>query len=244
MTSNGMADSSQVQQPRQRWQQRMPALSPALFSHWIAALLVAVVVVLAGLSPSATYAASGVKPGQRILLVEMTPAICELNASRSRTRQCLEGYALTVAGLDLGYGNDCRARNSIPDISPLQLRIVNRVMPDNVYRTQAWQRYGACSPMNANAYFRSIIDHAAALRLPQELNTGNSYTVTKSRFISQLTHLNPKLSEPAIDLICQDGNRSQPILTEIHICYQGTQFAACPYKSDSCESNFILLGGR
>ena len=36
-------------------------------------------------------AASAVKSGQRVLMVEMTPALCNLQPTRARMRQCLEG---------------------------------------------------------------------------------------------------------------------------------------------------------
>ncbi len=188
-------------------------------------------------------AASVAKSGQRVLMIEMTPALCKLQPTRARMRQCLEGYSLTVSGLNLGYGTRC-GRGSEPDLTPLQLKVVNRIMPDNAVRSQAWQRYGACSPFSANSYFRQIVSLAGDLKLPSELNTGNSYTVSKSRFIGQMTRLNSGMSSSSIDLICQDGNRRQPILTDVHICYEGSQFSSCSQPVNNCGSNFIISGGK
>lgn len=188
-------------------------------------------------------AAQGVKVGQRILMIEMTPALCSIYPSRARMRQCLEGYSLTVSGLDLGYGSSC-GRGGYPDLTPLQLRVVNRVMPDASVRNQAWRQYGACSPMRASFYFRQIVTHASHLQLPTELNTGNSYTVSKTRFLQQLVKLNSGMSATGVDLICQNSSRNQSILTEIHICYEGTSFGRCPNRVDNCSSNFIISGGR
>lgn len=205
--------------------------------------IIAGLVVLQGMTSLPAQAASASKAGQRVLMIEMTPALCSLQPSRTRMRQCLEGYSLTVSGLDLGYGERC-GRGSEPRLSPLQLKVVNRIMPDTTVRSQAWQHYGACSPLSASSYFRQIVNLAGQLKLPSELNTGNSYTVSKSRFISQMTRLNSGMSAASIDLICQDGSRRQSILTDIHVCYEGNQFGSCNNVVNSCGKNFIISGRK
>ena len=158
-------------------------------------------------------------------------------------RQCLEGYSLTVSGLDLGYGERC-GRGSEPRLTPLQLKVVNRIMPDITVRSQSWQHYGACSPLSASSYFRQIVSLAGQLKLPSELNTGNSYTVSKSRFIGQMTRLNSGMTASSIDLICQQGSRKQSVLTDVHVCYEGSQFGSCSNVVDNCDKNFIISGGK
>lgn len=199
--------------------------------------------LLQGLMVIPVQAASAEKVGQRVLIIEMTPALCNLQPSRARMRQCLEGYSFTVSGLDLGYGKSC-GRGSEPRLTPLQLKVVNRIMPDSTVRSQVWQRYGACSPLSANNYFRQIVNYAGQLKLPSELNTGNSYTVSKSRFIQQMTSLNEGMSSSSLDLICQAGSRRQSVLTDIQVCYEGDKFASCSNVTDSCDSKFIISGGK
>ncbi len=199
--------------------------------------------LLLGMTSTPAQAANVSKSGQRVLMIEMTPALCKMQPSRSRMRQCLEGYSLTVAGLNLGSGNRCE-RGSEPDLTPLQLKVVNRIMPDSTVRSQAWYRYGACSPLSANNYFRQIVSLASELKLPSELNSGNSYTVSKSSFLGQMTRLNSGMNSASIDLICQDANRRQSILTEVHICYEGSQFGTCSSPINSCGKNFIISGGK
>lgn len=206
-------------------------------------LSIGALAMLQGIMLMPVHAASAVKSGQRVLMIEMTPALCSIQPTRARMRQCLEGYSLTVSGLDMGYGERC-GRGSEPRLTPLQLKVVNRVMPDTTVRSQAWQRYGACSRLSASSYFRQITNYAGALKLPNELNTGNSYTVSKSRFISQMTQLNSGMSSNSIDLICQAGNRRQSTLTEIHICYEGNEFGTCHNVVDSCGSKFVISGGK
>ncbi len=203
----------------------------------------AALVMLQGMILLPVHAASANKTGQRVLMIEMTPALCSIQPTRARMRQCLEGYSLTVSGLDMGYGERCGV-GSEPRLTPLQLKVVNRVMPDTTVRSQAWQRYGVCSPLSAGSYFRQITNYSGALKLPNELNTGNSYTVSKSRFIGQMTRLNSGMSTSSVDLICQDANRRQSILTDVHICYEGNQFGRCSTPIDNCGKNFIISGGK
>lgn len=204
----------------------------------------ATVLLLQGVILSPAQAANPARSGQQVLMIEMTPALCNLQPSRARMRQCLEGYSLTVSGLDLGYGERC-GRGSEPRLTPLQLKVVNRIMPDTTVRSQAWQRYGACSPLSSSSYFRLIVNHAGQLKLPNELNTGNSYTVSKSRFVGQMARLNNGMTPAGIDLICQiDSRRRQSILTDVHVCYEGGQYANCSNVVDNCGKNFIISGGK
>ncbi|WP_367108896.1 hypothetical protein [uncultured Psychrobacter sp.] len=206
-------------------------------------LSIASLLLLQGLVVLPAQAASALTTGQRVLMIEMTPALCRLQPTRTLMRQCLEGYSLTVAGLDLGYGQRC-GRGSTPRLTPLQLKVVNRIMPDTTVRSQAWQHYGACSPLSSSSYFRQIINYSGALKLPSELSTGNSYTVSRSRFINQMTRLNEGMSAASIDLICQKDNyRRQPVLTDMHICYEGSQFGRCYNTVNNCGTNFIISGG-
>jgi len=195
----------------------------------------------ASLLPISAQAATTTKVGQRVLMIEMTPVLCSAQPSRARMRQCLEGYSLTVSGLDLGYGERC-GRATDPNLTPLQLKVVNRIMPDSAVRSQVWQRYGACSPLSSSSYFRQITNLAGQLKLPNELNTGNSYTVPKSRFVSQMTRLNSGMTPASLDLICTKGSRRQAILSEIHVCYEGSQFGRCNNIIDNCGKNFIISG--
>ncbi len=206
-------------------------------------LAIVSLLLLQGLFTLPAYAASAVKNSQRVLMIEMTPALCSLQPSRARMRQCLEGYSFTISGLDLGYGARC-GRGSEPRLTPLQLKVVNRIMPDTTVRSQVWQRYGTCSPLSATSYFRQIVNYAGELKLPSELNTGNSYTVSKSSFLKQMTSLNSGMNSASIDLICQAGSRRQSTLTEIHVCYEGSTFASCSNVVDSCGKKFVISGGQ
>ena len=117
-------------------------------------------------------------------------------------------------------------------------------MPDTAVRTQAWQAYGACSPLSASSYFRQIVNYSDDIKLPNELSTGNSYTVSKSSFTRQLMRLNKGLTSSNFDLICQASDRRQAILTNIHICYENGKYGKCNSPINNCGRKFIISGGR
>ena len=240
--SNDDLSNKVVLNNKSRFNHKSPLSNKSRLACNVAGLLLSPV-LLQGIILLPAHAANSVKAGQQVLMIEMTPALCNLQPSRARMRQCLEGYSLTVSGLDLGYGVRC-GRGNEPRLTPLQLKVVNRIMPDTTVRTQAWQRYGACSPLSASSYFRQIVNYAGQLKLPTELNTGNSYTVSKTRFVGQMTRLNNGMTASSVDLICQDANRRQSILTDVHICYEGNQFGRCSTPIDNCGKNFIISGGK
>lgn len=220
---------------------QLSLIKKVLANHKLSAI--AALLLLQGIVMLPAQAASAVNTSQRVLMIEMTPALCSMQPSRARMRQCLEGYSFTISGLDLGYGERC-GRGSEPRLTPLQLKVVNRIMPDTTVRSQVWHRYGTCSPLSANSYFRQIINYSGDLKLPSELTTGNSYTVSKASFLKQMTSLNSGMSSSSIDLICQAGSRRQSTLTDIHVCYEGNNFASCSNNVDSCGKKFIISGGQ
>jgi ribonuclease T2 len=96
-----------------------------------------------------------------ILHVQMTPAVCALDPNRKKQRKCLEGYALTVAGLvPEGRYTGCETTSSAI-LPPLQAKVVARIIPDEVSRIQLWHSVGDCMSMSAVQYFRTIINYAA-----------------------------------------------------------------------------------
>ena len=78
-----------------------------------ATIAITALLLLQGAMVLPAQAASATKTGQRVLMIEMTPALCSLQPTRARMRQCLECYSLTVSGLDMGYGERC-GRGSEP----------------------------------------------------------------------------------------------------------------------------------
>lgn len=132
-----------------------------------------------------------------VMHVQMTPAVCSLDPSKQKQRKCLEGYSLTITGLmPETTRTDCSTESSAT-LSPLQAKVVARVMPDNNARVQLWKSVGGCVPMNASQYFRTIINFAERLKIPANLTSSSNVEMQQSTLRQQFTKLNPSLPQMA-----------------------------------------------
>lgn len=178
-----------------------------------------------------------------ILHIQMTPAVCMLDETNKKQRKCLEGYAFTVASLVPEMINlDCETHSS-SSLSPVQSKVVARLIPDEAYRNQLWKTVGGCMPMNASQYFRTITGYAQNLKVPAILTDVTSHNVQEQQIKEQFVHLNQGLPANAIQFNCQKQGR-KTLLTHISVCYKTNgQFKACPtYISSSCPSTFNIQG--
>lgn len=173
------------------------------------------------------------------LVLEMTPAMCLFYPSRTQMRQCQEGYRVTVEALDLGYNCVSSTR---PVLSPVQEKVVHRIMPDDTFIRQAWRRYGECSPYNASEYFRLVTRYTSELKLPAELTQNGQYLVDKNVFKQKLKRLNPNKGINKITFDCQQAGQS--ILTKIEICYADDNRNFCSKTVDSCPQQITIWGNN
>lgn len=172
------------------------------------------------------------------LVLEMTPAMCLFYPSRMQMRQCQEGYRVTVETLDLGY--DCMS-STTPVLSPVQEKVVRRIMPDDTFIRQAWRRYGVCSPYSASEYFRLVTRYTSELKLPTELTQVGQYRVDKNAFSEKFKRLNPGIGIKRIYFSCQQAQQ-QSILTKIEICYANNNRNNCPQIADTCQDQMTIWG--
>lgn len=178
-----------------------------------------------------------------VMQVEMTPAICSLDVNRQKQRKCLEGYSLTITGLLPEVSrNECKT-NSSALLSPIQAKVVARVMPDENYRVQLWQSIGGCVPMNASQYFRTVINLAEKLKIPADLTSSENKSVQHTALTAQFLKLNPSMSNNSIRFNCQNS-KSNAILTEIQVCYKVSgQYKQCSnHIVSNCPSSFLIKG--
>ncbi|MFW1836905.1 ribonuclease I, partial [Acinetobacter baumannii] len=68
---------------------------------------------------------------------------------------------------------DCSTQRAAT-LSPLQAKVVARVMPDTNARVQLWRSVGGCVPMNASQYVRTIINFAERLKIPANLTSSTN----------------------------------------------------------------------
>lgn len=189
-----------------------------------------------------SYAAS-VKPQGYVLQIQLTPAVCALDSSKQKQRKCLEGYSLTIAGLlPETTQKDCTTTSSAT-LSPLQSKVVARVIPDQNSRTQLWQSIGGCVPMSPSQYFRTMINLAEKLKIPADLSSSENKTVYYQNLKAQFTKLNPSLPANGISFSCQ-ASKSNTILTEIEVCYKvNGQYKQCSsHVVSNCPTSFSIKG--
>jgi ribonuclease T2 len=211
-------------------------------------LMTALVGALSSLLCMTAYAdESATPPSSFTLIIRMTPAACALDPELQKLRQCQDGFTLTISSLQAERASGKRLENCSRDqtsLSPLQERVVERVMPDKQLRDEDWQRNGSCTGMTPTLYFRTIATYAQRLKIPSELASPRDTVLTKSYIINKLQQLNPGLTDKSILLRCTaESGREFPVLTELRSCYntQG-QYDACPvYIKSNCPSSVVIL---
>lgn len=178
-----------------------------------------------------------------VMRVQMTPAVCALDSNRQKQRKCLEGYSLTISGLLPETNTNNCSTSSSAILSPLQAKVVARVMPEENARVQLWQNIGGCVPMNASQYFRLVINLAENLKIPSDLSGGESKQVTQTSLRSQFMRLNPSLPANGIRFDCQSLH-TKPMLTELQICYSvnGRYKECSKHIVSNCPSSFMIKG--
>lgn len=181
-----------------------------------------------------------------VLLIDLSPALCSLDETRSKLRQCTDGYSLTVSGLRAEpMAENAPCSHASANLPPLQDKVVSRIMPDAVLKDKAWQQYGACLNVPKTQYFRLIINLANRLKLPKELSTGESYRVNKPKFVAKVTGLNHQMTSSSLRLTCRDDSKQQQtLLTQMQVCYsQDGSYSSCPVTIlDSCSNQFYIRG--
>ncbi|WP_111860939.1 ribonuclease T2 family protein [Acinetobacter sp. CFCC 10889] len=187
--------------------------------------------------------AAPAQPQGYVMQIQLTPAVCALDSSKQKQRKCLEGYSLTITGLlPETTQKECETSASAT-LSPLQSKVVARVMPDQNSRVQLWHSVGGCVPMNASQYFRTMINLAEKLKIPAELTSADNKVIYHSQLKAQFIRLNPGLPAKGISFSCQ-ASRSNTILTEIEVCYKvNGQYKQCSNQMVSnCPTSFLIKG--
>ena len=178
-----------------------------------------------------------------VMSVQMTPAVCLIDSSKSKKRKCLEGYSLNIEGLYPEVAaRECSTQSSAK-LPPLQAKVVARVMPDEAARIQLWQGIGGCVPMNASQYFRTVINFAGRLKVPADLTSANNIEVQQEGLRQQFIKLNPSLPSKGLRFSCQTS-KFDTVLTEISVCYKTNgQYKQCSsHFVSSCPSEFSIKG--
>lgn len=180
-----------------------------------------------------------------LLSIKLAPAFCVLNPDRQKTKQCQEGYAIIVHGLwkeKAASKEDAPCTERPPELSPLQQQVLERIMPDEDMRNKAWQRYGACTGMSAQEYFRVVMSYANKLRLPNlfKEETRDDREFEQEFLVQEIQKMNVSLPEKGFYLRCQT-KQDKTFLTEVRVCYDKLgQFAECKNYQPNCPQLITL----
>jgi ribonuclease T2 len=188
--------------------------------------------------------ADAAAPSGYVLHIELAPALCKLDASMQRSRQCLEGYSLTVSGLmPEGVNGLYCPTSSSAVLSPVQKRLLMRIMPDENSQVRLWRSVGGCVSMNATQYFRMMVNLAEKLNMPAEVTTPTTISVNFERLKQRFVQLNAGLNSSSIQLSCSNS-RGNRVLTKIQVCYSSNgNYRACRTEQvQSCAGQMNIQG--
>jgi len=184
-----------------------------------------------------------------LLSINLAPAACVLHPEWRELRQCQEGYALIVHGLSTERIASERTNaqksetcsETPPSLSPVQQRVLERLMPDENMRNKAWQKYGACMGLSAQDYFRTITSYTNKLKLPEVFKAeGGDKEIERDELLSEIQKMNVDLPENGVYLRCQ-SNQNKTFLTEVRVCYNKVgQFAGCRVMKPNCPESITL----
>ena len=150
---------------------------------------------------------------------------------------------MNISGLFPETSNsECKTTSSAV-LSPLQAKVVARVMPDENARVQLWHAIGGCIPMNASQYFRMMINYAERLKIPAELTSPETRVMNASTLNGRFLRLNPTVLMKSIKFNCSSVH-GKPILTEVKLCYASNgQYKKCSIAVEAhCPASFTIKG--
>ncbi len=185
-------------------------------------------------------------PTGYVLQIELSPALCKIDDAQKKTRQCLEGYSLTVAGLmPEGVNEKSCETTSIAALTPIQKRVLMRIMPDENIQARLWRAIGGCVSMNASQYFRLMVNYAEKLNMPSEVTTPTSIRINRDALQQKFLQLNVGMPAAALQLGCQTESQKNTLLTNIQVCYQNNgNYKTCRIErvANQCPSKFVIQG--
>lgn len=184
-----------------------------------------------------------------LLSINLAPAACILHPEWRELRQCQEGYSIIVHGLwtekaasqKTNFEKSEICSEKPPELSPVQQRVLEKLMPDEAVRNKAWQKYGACMGLSAQDYFRTITAYTNKLKLPDMFKEeGSDRVVERDDLLAQILKLNTGLTDKGVYLRCQ-SNQEKTFLTEVRVCYDKLgQFIECKNFKPNCPESITL----
>jgi ribonuclease T2 len=189
------------------------------------------------------------QPGQfdfYVLSLSWSPSYCaaaaERGAERGAALQCgARPYSFVVHGLwpqyERGFPQYCQV--PAPRLNRAIVSSMLDLMPAPHLIFNEWDRHGTCSGMSPRAYFATVRQARAAVKIPADyVDLQKPLGVAPSAVEDAFIKANPDLAQGDIAVDC-DKKR----LTEIRLCLsKDLKFRACPQiVRRSCRREQILM---
>jgi len=179
-------------------------------------------------------------PGQfdfYLLNLSWSPEFC---ATHSDSPECGHGLGFVVHGMwpqdtNGDFPEDC---SNAP--GPTNPQADTDIIPTVSLVEHEWQTHGTCSGLGADDYFAQIHKAFAAVKIPQNIGTGNDASgVPPADLLARFASANP--SYPAVSFALSCGNNR---LTAVEICLtKNLQPEACQGVR-SCRANVVKVTPR
>ena len=197
-------------------------------------------ILFAGLGCTSAYA----NPKGYVLNIELSPALCKIENAQKRMRQCLEGYSLSVAGLyPIEHSRPCQTSNSLV-LTPVQKRVLMRIMPDENVQMRLWRDVGGCIAMSSQQYVRLMVTYAERLKIAEEFSTASNLKVNRDWLEKRFIQQNAGMTHKTFNFSCGTLSRNTTVLTKIQVCYKSDgRYGECPTTPiESCPDQFMIQG--
>ncbi len=163
---------------------------------------------------------SDARPGHfdyYLISLSWSPSYCELHPDDPQ--QCgSKGYGFVLHGLwpqnrNGSWPEHCSSNGAAPSEETIARMLA--IMPSRHLIEHEWQTHGACTGLDAKAYFDLADDAFSRIKIPPALITPRtSPSLTAAEIVQGFADVNPGLDETMISVQCHDGSE----LEEVRIC--------------------------
>jgi len=211
---------------------------------WRALLFVVSLVSLS--SESFAQRMSGAEPGSfdyYVLSLSWSPSFCEARGENARGMQCAgdRAYSFVVHGLwpqyEKGFPEYCQV--PAPQLDRGVIGSMLDMMPAPGLIRHEWEAHGTCSGKSPRAYFETIRQARAAVKIPAEFADFSAYkTVSPAEVIEAFGKSNPGLSASMIAVDCDSR-----FLREVRVCIgKDMRFRECAEVTRrSCRRDKLVM---
>ncbi len=209
-------------------------------------VLAVLVWLMAGGGYALAQRVGGAEPGSfdyYVLSLSWSPSFCAARGENARGMQCAgdRAYSFVVHGLwpqyERGFPEYCQV--PAPALDRGTIGAMLDLMPAPGLVRHEWEKHGTCSGKTARAYFETIRQARAAVKIPAEFADFSAYkTVAPGDVIAAFTRANPGLTPEMMAVDCDSR-----YLREVRVCMgKDMRFRACEAVTKrSCRRDQLVM---